>query len=228
MINADIYIKVLKGNRLFKDIAEETLLSVCQNENCYIKSFSKDDIIYDAASFEKAAGIIVTGKVAVFKEFGEHKTLMNILGAGSAFGAASLFGEIDAYVTTIVAKENCEIIFLNYLLCNELVRTVPDFAVSYIAFLSDRIRFLNEKISSYTAPSAGVRLAGYLLSCESDDALSDLNMKQLAQSLDIGRASLYRELDILINSGIIEKNGKKITIIDRKALSNILNQVNNK
>lgn len=222
MKNTDLNIAALQKNRLFKNIDEKTAAEICFDRGFCEKSFLRDDIIYDTKNFERAIGIIKAGRVYVFKQSGEHRTLMNILEPGAAFGAASLFGEVDSYVTTLIAAEDCEILFLQYSLCERLIRTNPDFAVSYISFLSDRIRFLNEKISSYTAPGAGVRLACWLLSDKGGS--SDMNMKQLAQSLDIGRASLYRELDALIEAGIIEKNGKAIKVIDRKALSDIINQ----
>ncbi len=208
----------VRKNRLFSSLSEQALKRVCNDDGCYINSYQKDNTIYCKADFRSAVGIILSGSVSVYKTVGKRRTLLNILKEGDIFGVASMFGEVESYVTAIVAKESTEVIFITHEICEELVRSEPDFAVAYISFLSDRIRYLNKKISSYTAPSAAAKLAGYLL----QENRRRLNMTQLASALNIGRASLYRELDELEAAGIIKKDGQDIQIIDKNALTLIL------
>ena len=87
--------------------------------------------------------------------------------------------------------------------------------MSYIAFLSQRIRFLNRKIDSFTAPSAREALLRHLLEIHRDGAAEITGgYSQLARTLNIGRASLYRALDALEAEGCIRRDGKCITILE--------------
>ena len=88
MKNTDLNIAALQKNRLFKNIDEKTAAEICFDRGFCEKSFLRDDIIYDTKNFERAIGIIKAGRVYVFKQSGEHRTLMNILEPGAAFGAA--------------------------------------------------------------------------------------------------------------------------------------------
>ena len=214
MKNIEKCVSAIRKNLLFSSLSEQTVQKICKDDGCYINSYLKDDTIYYTSDFKSAAGIILSGKVSVYKTIGKRRTLLNILKEGEIFGVASMFGKVESYVTTIVAAETTEVVFLTHDVCKRLVRSEPDFAVAYISFLSDKIRYLNDKISSYTAPSAAAKLAGYLLR----ENRPKLSMTQLASALNIGRASLYRELDELENAGIIKKDGQTITVLDKNAL----------
>ena len=47
-------------------------------------------------------------------------------------------------------------------------------------------------------------------------------MSQLAVSLDIGRASLYRAFDALEAGNAVERDGKYIRLIDKDALKSFI------
>jgi CRP-like cAMP-binding protein len=95
----------------------------------------------------------------------------------------------------------------------------PSFALDYVAFLSGKIRFLNERLSELSAPSALQKLSSYLLK---DDGRIALSKVQLASALGIGRASLYRALDDLTEKGYISSDGKSVTVIDREGLMSLI------
>ena len=101
-----------------------------------------------------------------------------------------------------------------------LMQLKPNFSLDYIRYLSKRIYFLNKRIVSFTGGTAESRLANYLVSSFGDykTYVLDIPMNQLAISLDIGRASLYRAFDKLIEAGAVEKKGKIIRLTDKDAL----------
>ena len=133
-----------------------------------------------------------------------------------------------------MAHGRCEVLFIpadtvKYLLEND--KTVM---YNYVNFLSDRICFLNRKISCLTAGSVERRLALYLCSAievsfnvNENDAVYDLalpvSFSSLATMLDIGRASLYRAFDRLEADGFITKNGNHITVRDFRRMIEFYN-----
>ena len=86
---------------------------------------------------------------------------------------------------------------------------------SFLCLLSNKIVYLNKKISSLTAGSAERRLSVYLSENAKDGIFTlTTSASALAAMLDIGRASLYRALDKLEADGGIERCGKSIIIKD--------------
>ena len=137
--------------------------------------------------------------------------LLKTLGPGQCFGAAAIFCPAEDYVTTVQAREPSAVVFLPDQWLVELFGAYPQASVAYIAFLSQRIRFLNRKIDSFTAPSARETLSRHLLAAEVDGRVEVAGgYSQLARGLNMGRASLYRALDALEGEGVIRREGRVV------------------
>lgn len=177
------------------------------------------DIIYEPESFEHSLGIILSGSAKITTASDSKNVLLRTINTGCVFGAVSLFGDKTEYVTQITAKGATSVAFFSQLCIMKIITTDNRVAINYIFFLSDRIRFLNNKILSFTTGSAEDRLKHYI------DKLPETNgtvtlpfgLNQLADSLDIGRASLYRAFDNLESSGCIKRDGREITILPRNS-----------
>ena len=90
---------------------------------------------------------------------------------------------------------------------------------NYLAFLNNKIIYLNKKISSYTAGNNENKLLYFLSENEVDGKVSiDTSISDIAIMLDMGRASLYRALEKLEGENIIKRNGKYIVILDREKI----------
>ena len=104
-------------------------------------------------------------------------------------------------------------------LVEELMGRFPEVCRSYVAYLSERIRFLSGKIDALTAGSAERKVAQYLLSrLDGEWAELDCSATGLAQRLGVSRASLYRALDALEARGAVRRAGKRFRIPDPAAL----------
>ena len=144
-----------------------------------------------------------------------------MLESGDTFGVANLFSSTEQFVSLIVAKKACRVLFFSEETVALLLREDTTFCMNYIHFLSDRICFLNTKISCFTAGSPERKLAFFLLSC-ADDKMEQyslsINSNSLSDMLNVGRASLYRAFDCLVSEGLIQKQGKQITVLNKNAL----------
>lgn len=173
------------------------------------KAYKKGETIYSEKSFLKAIGLIVSGRATAFGENVLKKTFHE----GDTFGAAALFGNEEQYISRIVAKTDCEILFADEKELRTLFNKYPEMSINYISFLSERVRLLNKKISLFTCKGAPVKLYRYLSdNADENNTVKIVNMTSLAKSTSIGRTSLYRAMDELTENGIIERNGSTITI----------------
>ena len=210
---------LLRGLFLFDDVGEESLEFCLHHAGCSERRYNKGEVIFDQTHFERALGIVASGRIKAAKLKGEQSLPLRAFGPGEIFGAAALFGGED-YVTRLEAATDCCIVFLSQPLVQDLFAREGRVALNYIRFLSDRIRFLNAKIDSFTAGSAEERLARYLLTLpvQEDTVTLPCSLSELAKALDIGRASLYRALDAIEDAGIIGRAGHHITILSRDRL----------
>ena len=206
---------VLKKSKLFSVLGEEELLSLIRDGRTADIRYPAGESIYTDKSYKKALGAVITGSLSVYRPGNGSRVLLNRIPAGGVFGAASLFGAEGMYVTEITAEKDSVIFFVPSEVLSRLITENGGFALSYIGFLTDRIRFLNRRISELSAGGAERKFAKYLLERDSDKPVS---MTELASFLGIGRASLYRIIDGFTENGIIEKNGRTIAVLDRDAL----------
>ena len=174
-------------------------------------TFRKGEVIYDVENARRALAFVLKGCVRVT----HGRVIMNDLCAGDVFGVAALFGSSEPYPSTVVAAEYCKIAFISQETVSLWMAQVPRVAENYVRFLSDRIRFLNRRLSTLTAGQSNGKLWQYLLAHQSSDGVVTLQggMSALAERLDMGRSSLYRSLDALTDAGRIRREGKQIIIL---------------
>lgn len=217
LANKNIF-NIIRKIFLFHGTDETLFEKAISGDGFHIKQYMSGDIIYDPKIFEHSLGIILSGSANIATANDSKNVLLKTIKTGSVFGAASLFGDEPEYVTQITAKRMTSVAFFSQLSIMEIITTDNRAAINYINFLSDRVRFLNHKILSFTSGSAENRLARYIYKLpETNGTITiPIGLNQLADSLDIGRASLYRAFDILESNGCIKRNGKEIIIISRK------------
>ena len=167
--------------------------------------YRKGDAVYTEHAFRRAVGILLSGSVTVRSK----RLVANRLFAGDCFGVAALFGSDDDYVSDITADSDTAILFIPQEQMAQFLGTIPSIAQRYVRFLSDRIRFLNRKLATLTDGDAENRVYRYLSAHADDDGTVHLpcSMTELAETLNMGRSSLYRSLDALTAAQILVKNG---------------------
>ena len=200
--------QLLLGSFLFEQIPPQLVEGFL--DELHAESFAAGAEIYTASAFARSVGFVTKGAAVVHNASG---VLLNTLDAGNCFGVAALFSPEEDYIATVSAKTAAQVVFITDRQLTGLFAEFPQTAVNYIAFLSCRIRFLNRKIERFTAPSALEALRFYLLENEQEGTVVvSQGYAQLARQLDIGRASLYRSLDVLEKRGIIRRAEKTVAV----------------
>lgn len=180
--------------------------------------FKKGEIIYSAEAFPNAIAILASGKA--FAVTNNEKSLhMKSFLPGTCFGAAAVFGG-EAYVSTIKAESDIKILFITEQELRNIFLKYPQTALNYITFLSDKIRFLNNKLGMLSCKSAEDTLLKYLYSATNSEGYAEIpkSMTLLSKMLGIGRATLYRGLDTLEESGLILRENNRIKVIKNEKI----------
>lgn len=211
-------LELLKKNKLFGAADKASLLSLAESGQCKVYICSRGEVVYSPGSAEKMLISVISGSAAVYSVDESRNVLLRTLGASDVVGVANLFSEGE-FVSRIIANEKTKLFAVTEEGVRRLIESDVAFTYRYIGFLSDRIAYLNKKIVFLTAGSAERRLAYFLDSLSREDEfILPIPMSDLADMLNVGRASLYRAADKLCEEGFIIRDGKKITVTDRAGM----------
>ena len=174
--------------------------------------FSKGEVIYNTAHYEKALGVVLRGGcLAQSGTVTKRK-----FSAGDIFGAAAVFGGDEEYVSEIVATTDCSVQLIPERVLLKLFGQYPQTSVNYIKFLTEKVRFLNQKITQFSSKSVVKKLYSYLIQSANEDGVVKVpSMAEVTRQTGIGRTSLYRCLEELANSGLIERKNNIIRVCEK-------------
>ena len=204
--------------RIFSSADPETLRLALDGSDCFEACFDAGETIRSPEESERRVGVILSGRAKVRSAHESKSVLLKTLEEGELFGVANLFENSAGYVSLIVAEKECRVFFIGQRTVSRLLESDRGFLHAYIEFLSSRIRFLNRKITFYTSGSAERRLAMYLASFKCERVEPDMPLNSLCEMLDVGRASLYRAIDRLIEEGFVERDGSAFILLDREKM----------
>ena len=201
----------------FEGIDRANAIKCMQAHGCTVECFAEGEVIHSPSISEKRVGILLNGEAGVTTKDPSKNALLRFLRAGDLFGIANLFTD-EPFVSVIRAEKKCRVFFLTERAIRALLESDRTFLYHYLEFLSGRICYLNRKIGYLTAGSAERRLALYLSSFDANEILLDASISSLSELLDVGRASLYRAFDRLVTDGYIQKDGRRIVILNSEAM----------
>ena len=211
-------LNTLEKSFLFRGCSHDEIESLLARCSYSMVTCKKNELLFTPEHFRHELGILLTGRVRVIKGDG---LIVSELTAGDLFGAAALFNSEEDYVSTLTARSDCRVLFLTQADVQGLINRSQTVRWNYIGYLSQRIRFLSSKVDALVQGSGERKLSRFLLANMAEDGtvLLPCSMVELAQRLNLGRTSLYRELLHMQEQGILHREGKIITIVKPELLS---------
>ena len=209
-------LRTLKEIPLFRKTDAALLRDVLASEGCALVRATNGKELGHRGARELI--VLLHGRAQIRSTDGERGVILRTPVAGEVLGAASLFLRESAPLSVVTALGSCTALLIDTAAIYRLLREDEAFLTEYLAFLAGRVQFLNQKIRFLTAGGAERRLALYLAAERKPSLQLPASISALAETLDIGRASLYRALDKLEADGLIQRNGREITILDSNAL----------
>ena len=195
---------------LFKGLTE-TESTVAETYFSQETTFQKGDELYRCGFLT----VLTKGsaKVKRINELGGTITVRNVR-AGEVFGSASVFGSWSETKSSVIADSVCTCRYISEKDLQALLLHIPKTATNYIAFLSEKIRFLNRRLDTFSADSSEQRIYEYFLSISDENGKAEpsVSMAELARRLKIGRTSLYRCLNSLESNGMLTRKGRAFYI----------------
>lgn len=208
--------EALFANPLFSTLGQELCTKWIKDGRAKISAFTKGEAVMTEGCFSRCLIVILKGSAAVTKCGTDgRRTVINLLRRSDVFGMATLFYEQEEYPSEIVAEEPCRMAVFPKELVEEAFAASPEFAKAYVTLLSQKIHFLNSRIGTFAEGESAEKLLRWLgeISGEQTEFALPCSISRAAESLGIGRASLYRAFDLLTEEGVLKRNGKAIFIL---------------
>ena len=209
------YLSILRSSPFFKDLSDSEILSILHCVNAVTISRKRDSYIFRAGDATEVMGLVVSGCALVIQEdFWGHRNILSKCHVGDFFGEPYAASPGAVLNVSVVADEDCEIIFLNV---QRLLVTCPTACGHHqklirnlVGVLANKILILNDKITHVGKRMTRDKLLSYL-SAESirHSSLSfdiPFDRQQLADYLCIDRAAMSAEISKLQKEGFIKTN----------------------
>lgn len=207
--------EALFSNPLFAALCVEDCESWIKSRRTKVAAFEKGEAVMTEENFVRCIIVILKGSAAVCKIGADgRRTVINLLRRGDVFGMATLFYEQE-FPSEIIAEEPCRMAIFPKELVEEAFSTSPEFAKAYVTLLSQKIHFLNSRIGTFAEGEAPQRLLRWLaaISGGKTEFCLPCSMLRAAETIGVGRASLYRAMDALAEEGVLKRSGKSIVIL---------------
>lgn len=191
------------------------------------REFARGENIFSEGSEPVGFYIIIKGRVKVFKLSAEGKEqILHIAVSKELLGAVSAFSG-NPYPAYADAMEKTRVFFFPRKEFLELIQREPSVVMNMMANLSTRLQHFTRMIDDLSLKEVPGRLAAYLLylckqsSC-SDTVEIDISKGQLASLLGTIPETLSRILRRMSEKGILEVSGRRIKLLNKRVLNEIV------
>ncbi|MBU1247949.1 MAG: Crp/Fnr family transcriptional regulator [Proteobacteria bacterium] len=187
-----------------------------------LRTVEKGEIIFHAGEPADGFYSVASGKVRIYRSSPSGKEqIIHVFGPGRAFAEVPMFQGAD-FPASAQALAKCKLLYFPRQAFTRMMIQHPDLALSTIGLLAARLRNLVNQVSALSLKEVPARLATYLLllkSSQKGNTLElDLPKGQIASYLGTIQETLSRILKKMTEQGLLEVQGKQVTILDEARL----------
>lgn len=224
-------IELLKNSLLFSGLDDKDLESLATIS--VRKGFVKGDSLFGEG--DKATGfyLLVTGHIKMCRVSPEgREKVLHFVRPGETFAEAAFFGD-GSYPAEARAVENGEAVFLPKQGFMELMNTNPQFTLNLVASLSLSLRRFARQIEELAFADVASRLASFLVQRAEEKSTTyngitylELGIKkgELAAKLGTAGETISRTFRKMKEEGIIELEGRNVTILQMDRLQQLIHK----
>lgn len=215
--------EVISKCQLFKNLSKEEINEICEISSTKVVKYHKNEMIFDEGDHCEALSIILRGKVELSTYFvsGDVSNLIT-LNPGDIFGEAILFSHLNDYPISVTALANTEILQLTKHDIMQIMEAHPKFLENYLALLSKKLLFLNDKFKLLSLSSIRGKIAHVLIKLSKEQNSKEVKLpfskEKMALHICTRRPSLSRELSKMKSDGLIDYEKSVVTILNYDGL----------
>ena len=218
-------LKQIQDISLFQGLSNEVVEAL--SRRVLIGTYQPGEVIVAETDLVKQFFVVITGQVKLSKSSleGKEQTLY-LLGPGEPFGLCTAFATHD-FPAEAQALKKSDILTIPGPAVEEIVMKDPALLLNILRVLSRRLKESMSLIESLALQEIPQRLAGLIMALYQKDEENGLRIdlpvthRELSKILGATPEALSRTLRKMQNDGVLEVQGRMITILDYKALEEL-------
>lgn len=213
--------EILETTTLFEGLDSAARAAV--SKLIFEKTYGRGESIFFEGDEADGFYLVSDGQIKVFKMNPMGKEhILHIFGPGEPVGEVPVFSN-QPFPASAEAIVKSTLYFFPRKEFVALIEKNPSIALNMLAVLSKRLRQFAAQIENLSLKEVPARLAGYLLYTAAEQGQADVVMLpvskgQLASLLGTIPETLSRIFSRLSDEGLIQVEGRQITILDRERL----------
>lgn len=215
--------EILKSCYLCKELDEQELNALA--EIVLIRTVAKGEILFLQGDPANGFYVLLSGLIRIYKASPEGKEYtLHTIRPGQMFAEAAIFGGEIFPANSIALVDSVVAFFVKDRFINLIVNS-PQISLKMISALSGFVRDFNQQIENLSLKEVSARLAMFLLSqaeaSGQNKIVLDISKSELANSLGTISETLSRNFRKMRELGVIDIDGKNISILNFKKLQTI-------
>lgn len=217
---------IINKNPLFRGISFVDLEQLFGNGMYQIRKFHPKDIVAIQGEPCNYLMIMLSGTVqGQMVDSSGRLIVIEEISAPFAIAVAFVYAEKNELPVSVVALKESEILFLHRDFFTDILQKNKTILLNYLTVISNRSKFLSDKIHFLTFRTIKSKIADFLLKRAKQSGakviLLEETQQELADVFGVARPSLARTFKEMENEGLIMIERKKITLIDLSGLKDL-------
>jgi CRP-like cAMP-binding protein len=218
----------LETGSIFKHLTAEEVEMI--NFEKDFRQYKRGDILYQEGNRISGFYCIHSGIIKVYKTgFDGKEQIIRFAKAGEIIAYRSVLSN-EAACTSAKVIEDCQVCFIPSEILISFIKTNPLYALELLKLACHELGEANSFITDIAQKTVRERLAEILLLLVNDFGLDEQNYlkisltrEELANIVGTATESVIRLLSEFKTDKLVELNGRKIRILDKKGLEKISN-----
>lgn len=219
-------IAALKRTQMFGELQEPQLRALAERST--ERRLARDEVLFVAGDEARGLYVVVDGAVRAFRESVEgREQVLHVERAGATIAEVAVFDE-GPFPSTAVAEEETTLLFIESRDVRRLCLDYPQIGLAALKLLAGRLRKCAALVEALSLREVDQRLARLLLSEARSRGVRSgavtcvdlvLTNQQIAARIGSVREVVSRAFTRLQQNGLIELDGRRVTISNEQALA---------
>ena len=207
---------------VFIGLSSEEIKALFNQVHFQIKKYNDQQMVAHGGDTVEKLIVVLNGSVkGEMVDFSGKTIKIEDIEAPKPLAIAFLFGKANKYPVNVVSNKESELLIIPKESVLRLFALNQTILLNYLNTISDRSQFLSNKIRLLSFHSVRGKIANYILQLAQDGSQQitlPLSQNQLAELFGVARPSVGRGMRELHNEGILNVEGKKVSILNLMAL----------
>jgi CRP/FNR family transcriptional regulator, dissimilatory nitrate respiration regulator len=216
---------ILSGSPLFRGLTPDETEAILSDIPLRVRKFREGTLIAQSGEVVSSLMIVLKGVLkGEMVDYAGRVIRIEDIPAPGALASAFVFGNRNLFPVNVMAVTGGELLIIEKEDFLKLLMLKGTVLVNFLNMISNRSQFLSEKIKFLNFKTIRGKLAHYILQRAGSKTsfILDMTQNELAEYFGVARPSVGRAMGELEHEGYIEAKGKKITIIDRDGLAELI------